>query len=101
MGAAGVAGVPASPLLVGLLTSAGSGAFLAPTFAETLTFSADPLAYFVPGPYSTVFGGWSTPIYAEHVWGTSRWKNGLPRLERVGVRATGAGAGLAADPVAG
>lgn len=70
VGAAGIAGVLVSPLLVGLLTSAGSGAFLVPTFAETLTFSADPLAYFVPGPYSTAFGGWSTPIYADHIWGT-------------------------------
>ncbi len=70
VGAAGVAGLLVSPLLVGLLTSAQSGTFLVPTFAETLTFSADPLAYFVPGPYSTVFGAWSTPIYANHVWGT-------------------------------
>ena len=40
-----------------------------PTFAETLTFSADPLAYFVPGQYSTVFGGLA-PRSTQHVWGT-------------------------------
>ena len=70
VGAAGVAGVLVAPLLVGLVTSARSGEFLVPSFAETLTFSADPLAYFIPGPYSTAFGARTTPIYTEHVWGT-------------------------------
>jgi hypothetical protein len=70
----GVAGgllgmVLVSPLLIGLIRTVGNGTVGVPEFAQSLTFSADLLGYFVPVPRNLVFGGWVQQA-GIHLWGT-------------------------------
>jgi hypothetical protein len=58
-----------APLLVGLLRTVGNGTVVVPEFAQSLTFSADLLGYFVPVPRNLVFGDWVQQA-GIRVWGT-------------------------------